>query len=334
MMGHQRRHGQQLRKASTIRADAASSSAPCRGSACGRARRTGRRRAPPARASPRRRRAPARAGPEREAELQEPERRPDQLDVAGRVAGLAVHLVPIRMPSRSTAWIRTPARRSRRRTRRARAARPPRPRRARPPPPRARVGEAELAVEDPTDRGEPLALERRIRRIRSACSSRYQATRPSLSGCGRRPRGLVVARVHGDVAGARELLDAVPHDRELYECSLTRSSREGMPARKGPSVRCRPWTPAAAADHAGRRGARGSHGHPRPRAGMPGGHADAGRDPQGPVRRRRLGGRTPVPAPLLHGHRAAVRHGAAGRGRLPTSTTAPRRTTTATSTPC
>ena len=130
--------------------------------------------------------------PEREAELQEPERRPDQLDVAGRVAGLAVHLVPDpdALPFDGLDQGRRHAARGGERVEREQLALRGLAALGRHGRRQPRVREAELAVEDPADRGErePLALERRIRRIRSTCSSRYQATRPSLSGCGSRPR--------------------------------------------------------------------------------------------------------------------------------------------------
>ena len=71
---------------------------------------------------------------------------------------------------------------------------------------------------------------------------------PFLVRLGEQTAGLVVAdRVDRHLARRRELLDSIPHDRELYECSLTRSSAVGpghAPARTAAgsaSIRCGPW---------------------------------------------------------------------------------------------
>ena len=95
----------------------------------------------------------------------------------------------------------------------------------------------------------------------------------------------------------------VPHDRELYECSLTRSS--GAPAMPGPRDPRRYDAPCGAPHRPA--------GHPRARAGVPRRDAADRRDPEEPVRRRELGRRPSVPPRLLHGHRAALRHRAARR---------------------
>ena len=171
----------------------------------------------------------------------------------------------------------------------------------------------------------PLPCRSRIRRIRSAWSSPYQATRPSRAGCGSRPARLVEAHgVHRDVAGGRELFHPIPHDQTLYECAL-------QPSHQALERRSRTDAP----DYDAPREARSSRGQPRRGARLRV-RDDGGRHrPEVPVRGRRLQRRPPVSAALLHRHRPAARDRAAGRraASVLRSRAKPRRTT-ATSTRC
>ena len=194
---HERGHGRQqlAERLDHLRGGRRRRRRPCRGSARARARRTGRRRARRARASRRRHRARA---PSRS-----PSGRPNSSSrSAVRTSSMSPACSaprrrrgrPIRIPSRSTAWINdagTPLdageassveRRRRRRPRSALARRRPRPG------PRRRRRARRRTTRPIAARVRPLPWRSRIRRIRSACSSPYQATRPSRSGCGSSPR--------------------------------------------------------------------------------------------------------------------------------------------------
>jgi hypothetical protein len=69
-----------------------------------------------------------------------------------------------------------------------------------------------LEIADPTD---PLGMDLVVPGDASLTFGLWQEV----------PRLVVANRVHRDVAGGGQLLDAVPHDRSLYECALEPSHR-------------------------------------------------------------------------------------------------------------
>ena len=176
-------------------------------------------------------RASAEQVSERQTELEQPERRADHLDVAGRVPRLTVDAsCPIRIPSRSTAWISeagTPLADGER-VEGHELASSAAPRRARPRRPRRdRRRRARARRHHPADRGErePLPCRARILPDPLGVLVAVPGDATFRVRLGQQPARLVVADgVDRDVAGRRELLDPIPHDRALYECSLTRSS--------------------------------------------------------------------------------------------------------------
>ena len=214
---------------------------------------------------------------------------------------------PIRIPSRSTAWISdagTPLAVANPSSVRSSASSPASSARFGDRGRQVGVGVAELAADHPPDR-----LERQPLLLELADPPDARGVRVAVPGdpalplrLRQEPAGLVVADgVDRDVARGGELLDAVPHDRSLYES------------------RAHTFTPNARTEvraAAGRRRAtmrRVKHARPislTRRARVRRRDDGRGHGAEDPVRRRQLR-RAAVPAAVLQRHRAAARHRAA-----------------------
>ena len=212
------------------------------------------------------------------------------------------------MPSRSTAWISeagTPeAAASSSRVSVAASSSAPAPRATATAAARSASRRIELAAEHAADRGQgqPLALQL----ADPADPLGVGVVVPGHATFARRlrqePARLVEAHgVDRHVAGGRQLFDPIPHDQTLYECAL-QPSHHALERRTG-----------AAPGYDAPREARSSRGRHRRRARLRVRDDGARHRPEEPVRRRGLQQRAPVPPALLHGHRAAARHRAAGR---------------------
>ena len=208
---------------------------------------------------------------------------------------------PARIPSRSTAWIRTTrAPRSGRRTARGSTAggRPSAPRAAATAAARSASAGPQIAADDPLDRGQRQAFPLQgadLAGPNSACSGPYQATRPSRTGAGSNP----------SVSGSTE------------RCRRKRRTRR----RVAPPCTSRPTTlrvfartvHAPTSGYDARRGACRSPRQPRAHLGLHVRHDDPGQRAEGAVRNRVMGRRAPVPTVVLLRYRAAAQHGAARR---------------------
>ena len=92
----------------------------------------------------------------------------------------------------------------------------------------------QIALDHPRDRGEGESLPLERADAPDALDVLLPVERDAALALrrGEEAARLVVAdRVHGHVAGCRELLDPVPHEEELYEFPLTRSALRGLPRR-------------------------------------------------------------------------------------------------------
>ena len=162
----------------------------------------------------------------------------------------------------------------------------------------ARIGEPELAVDHPADRGEGQTLLLKGSDLVDPVDvlGPVPGDASFLVRLRQQPAGLVVAnRVDRHLARRGELLDSIPHDRELYECSLTGSSASiahgPEHGRRGsvdtmPSVDGAPTGVGLGASAGGAGGPTEADDHPRTRAGVPRGHPADRRRPEGSLRRR------------------------------------------------